>query len=221
MKRWGVVVTTFYLLVVLCLILPSIPWLADGSFRIGSSAQLLRDPMVAVYVVLLIASEAILVFLSVDTSARRPARRSHIAVTATAAAIACGLLLHAGIAAVDAAAYGDTPSWLASVGPWIFLGVWAFWGGMFYRYARRTSITIDRVVLWLLRGSVLELLVAIPCHMIARRRQDCCATVFTAYGIATGTAVMLMAFGPGVLFLYQRRLERLWRHKRGVQPPVV
>jgi hypothetical protein len=56
----------------------------------------------------------------------------------------------------------------------------------------------------LLRGSALELLVAVPCHVIVRRRDDCSAPVVTGFGIVTGIAIMLLSFGLSVLLLYQK-----------------
>jgi hypothetical protein len=44
---------------------------------------------------------------------------------------------------------------------------------------------------WLLRGSILELLVAVPCHIIVRRRHDCSAPIITSFEIVTGIAIML------------------------------
>ena len=60
---------------------------------------------------------------------------------------------------------------------------------------------MTRIVNWLLRGSGLELLVAVPSHVWARRPDDCSAPAVTGYGIATGLAIMLLSFGPGVFFL--------------------
>jgi hypothetical protein len=66
-----------------------------------------------------------------------------------------------------------------------------------------------RLTAWLLRGSILELLVAVPAHVIVRQREDCCAPAATFWGLATGLTVMLMSFGPGVFFLFAARMRRL------------
>ena len=88
---------------------------------------------------------------------------------------------------------------------------WLIWLGIFYRYSREDSAEgiIHRAVKWLLRGSILELLVAVPSHIVVRHRDDCCAPAGTFWGITTGLAVMLLAFGPGVFFLFVERCRRL------------
>jgi hypothetical protein len=91
--------------------------------------------------------------------------------------------------------------------------LWVLWGIVFYLYFRNASQVTERVVSWLLKGSVLELLIAVPCHVIVRRRHDCSAPVVTSFGIVTGIAVMLLCFGPSVLFLFKKRLDGYSAHK--------
>jgi hypothetical protein len=43
--------------------------------------------------------------------------------------------------------------------------------------------------------------------VIVRRRGDCSAPAATSFGIVTGIAVMLLCFGPSVLFLIKKRLD--------------
>ena len=54
---------------------------------------------------------------------------------------------------------------------------WLIWGLVFYRFAKadEPETLVRRTTRWLLRGSILELLVAVPSHIIVRQRDDCCA----------------------------------------------
>jgi hypothetical protein len=88
---------------------------------------------------------------------------------------------------------------------------WLVWGIVFSRYAQadEPDALLKRAVRWLLRGSILDLLIAVPSHVIVRRRDDCCAPAGSFWGIATGISVMLLCFGPGVYFLFVERFGRL------------
>jgi hypothetical protein len=93
----------------------------------------------------------------------------------------------------------------------LILIFWVFWGLLFWRFARADAPAgmFQRCLNWLLRGSILELLIAVPSHIIVRRRGDCCAPGATFLGIVTGVAVMLLCFGPGVFYLFAQRCRRL------------
>ena len=148
-----------------------------------------------------------------------------------AACLMVAILASAIFFAIGAAVHGDEfsgiyPGWLANL-PKVpqatlvlvfVLLVWAFWGALFYTFSKHASDIVDSAVRWLIRGSVLELLVAVPCHIIVRQRDDCSAPFLSAYGIATGIAIMLMGFGPGVLFLYRRKLGDYKKEPREDKP---
>jgi hypothetical protein len=68
---------------------------------------------------------------------------------------------------------------------------------------------VSRQCLWLLKGSILELLIAVPTHIVARCRDYCRAGFMTFIGITLGISVMLFSFGPAVFFLYVARWRRL------------
>jgi hypothetical protein len=91
--------------------------------------------------------------------------------------------------------------------------LWLVWAMVFYLFARGDdpNSLVKRTTRWLLRGSILELLVAVPSHIIVRNRNDCCAPLGTFWGITTGISIMLLCFGPGVFFLFSERFGRLRR----------
>ena len=89
--------------------------------------------------------------------------------------------------------------------------LWLIWGLVFYELAKadEPEALCNRLTRWLLRGSILELLVAVPSHIAVRSRDECCAPVGSFWGIVCGLSVMLMAFGPGVFFLFVERRRHL------------
>jgi hypothetical protein len=95
---------------------------------------------------------------------------------------------------------------------------WLIWAVIFRRATRAEDPQglLKRALQWLVRGSILELIIAVPSHVIVRRRDDCCAPAGTFWGIATGISVMLLCFGPGVYFLFVQRMQKL---KPGPRPP--
>jgi len=93
----------------------------------------------------------------------------------------------------------------------LIVASWMVWGLIFYRATREDDAASmsARATRWLLRGSILNLLVAVPTHVVVRHRDDCCAPAASFAGIVTGISVMLLSFGPGVLFLFAARRRRL------------
>ncbi len=84
---------------------------------------------------------------------------------------------------------------------------WIFWAGLFYLASFTegpTSVGL-RLHRTLIRGSVLELLVALVAHIVLRRKGECSAGIVSFLGICSGLAVMLVAFGPAVVILYAGR----------------
>jgi hypothetical protein len=240
MRNWGIVVTAFYALVVIFLLTYGAILLAEagsGETYLPEHYEFLEHFLGGAWVpvLFLVCGQVLLLFLSVDSSWRRRKAQRHAMVTAALVGTMVFILAISVFFAVGMAHSGDgfelvLESWfdlvpedwsdesLLTLGLTSVLLIWGFWGVLFYTFSKRVSNVVDSAVNWLIKGSVLELLVAVPCHIIVRQRDECCAQFVTAYGIATGIAIMLMAFGPSALFLYQRKLSEYKNRSSATMP---
>jgi hypothetical protein len=215
MRKWGLVITVCYALILLVLLLPMavaiVAPLLSASHLWQGIMEACHQWRVWIPLGVFLSGQALLLFLSVDTSFKRLKPRAHILVSCTVSALLLAVLTTAGIFSfgfgVSGDKFGDT-YFSAEGNVWGFCFVlWLLWGILFYFYFRDSSAVVTRILSWLLKGSVLELLIAVPCHIIVRRRHDCSAPIVTSFGIASGLAIMLLTFGPSVLFLYKKRLD--------------
>jgi hypothetical protein len=154
----------------------------------------------------MVTAQALLLFLSVDRKFRPTKPRSHVLVSIITATFLFGLLSMA-LFGFLMAVIADDKTLLWYFLPAVPIIMWIIWAFLFYAYCRDTGGDIARIVPWLLEGNVLELLVAVPSHLIVRSRNECSAPLLTNFGIVTGIAIMLHAFDPSVLILYKKRLD--------------
>ena len=190
------------------------------------------------WVAVLTAGQALLLLLPVDISERRLPARRKLKVPVIVTAFFLANLFIAGVFSILFAIFTDGAfsvfsftDWIlghriagsqppsvdtTTPGVWTTIGIivavcWLVWALVFFRYAKSDDpdALLKRITRWLLRGSILELLIAVPSHVIVRRRDDCCAPAGTFWGIATGISVMLLCFGPGVYFLFVERCQKL------------
>jgi len=221
MRKWGIIITLFYALIVVGLLFPFATLLGtdDRLFSEGFQESLrwvygFMGSWILFAVV--VSGQAILIFLSVDTSFKRRKPRAHIAVSCIAISMLFALLIFSAVYSVDDAIKNSTfvDQYLSSATQVICFCafLWLVWGILFYLYLRNSTNVTTRLISWLLKGSVLELLIAIPCHVIVRRRDECTAPAVTSFGIITGIAVMLLCFGPSVLLLYKKRIDAYGAH---------
>jgi hypothetical protein len=104
--------------------------------------------------------------------------------------------------------HGAGYAWMALA---LALLTWCVWALVFSRLSRETAPAdiVSRQCRCLLKGSILELLIAVPTHVVARYRGYCCAGMLTFIGLTMGVSVMLFAYGPAVFFLFVERWNRL------------
>jgi hypothetical protein len=172
-------------------------------------------------IAVLALTQALLLGVPVQTARGRPVSRRTLLVPLIVSGFLVALLVAGFVLSVAFAIFGDPAMegfFLVSV-VWAVLG-WIIWGILFYRYSREAPAEgfTARLLGRLMKGSILELLVAVPSHVIVRNRGDCCAPAGTLLGIAAGLAVLLGSFGPGVFFLFARRMRQL-RGKIGREVP--
>lgn len=222
MKRWALLVVVLYAVAIVAFTVPTV-LLAFVKFPVkGPEANDITAMAVAwqywLIVAVLAAAQALLLAVPVRRAAGRPVRRRSVWATVTAAGFAVGLLMLGGLLSV----YETITKSFSSENDLAFrffvetifvvaAGSWLFWTVVFARQAREMPPDdwMSRLFRRLYVGSIAELLVAVPTHIIARVRDYCCAGVMTFVGIACGIAVLLMAYGPGVFFLFAARWRRL------------
>jgi hypothetical protein len=217
MKRWALVVVALYFMILVAMTAPLIMVafypLNSAVTSIGPMGDKVYWMIVAVFVV----AQAVMLIVPVDLSLRRPQSQRSILWPILAAGLMAGIL---GLGAVVSlheyltrgADFGGRSLFL----PWgTLVGMWALWSLIFYRTSRNQPAidVISRQCSLLMKGSILELLVAVPTHIVARSRDYCCAGVYTFLGIAFGVAVILFSYGPGVFFLFAARWRRLHPQK--------
>ena len=160
-----------------------------------------------------------LLAVPVRVASRRPVTRGALWPTVLVAGLMMGILVTVAFFAMDEFVNRDETAFLeTTANDWIgWSGIaaglltWVIWAVVFSR-ASRTEAPRDLVTRQcrlLFQGSILELMIAVPTHIVARYRDYCCAGVMTFIGLTMGISVMLFAFGPALYFLFADRWRRL------------
>ncbi len=233
MKRWAILTVLLYALALALLTVPVLlaafgPWADHGStISLKDALGFFKQWGYWLWLGVLMAGQVLLLLLPINIAEKRLSARRPLQTPILVTAFFLANLFLAGIVCILCAVFkedgffpfaflsGNTDNPTGSdftVGGIVtLLFFWLMWAMIFRRYARsdEPDTQLKRGTRWLLRGSILELLVAVPSHVIVRRRDDCCAPIGTFWGIATGISVMLLCFGPGVFFLFVERFGRL------------
>jgi hypothetical protein len=229
MKRWAAITVLLYALILILLTVPVL-YLALGQWwgfvKQGSGGLGVMDAVKIfqmwwywLWLAVVVLGQVLLLLVPVDVSERRLTSRRKLLVPIVTSAFLLANLVFAGVMSLACAIAGDKgfellnafgDSHAGSCLLFIVGALWLIWGLAFYRMsrARDPQDAAANFIRWLLRGSILELLVAVPSHVIIRNRDTCCAPAASFWGIATGLSVMLICYGPGVFFLFAERFAR-------------
>ena len=216
MKKWSLTVAGLYGLAVLVLGMP-LGWIAFADMwgGLGDYIHDYLDDVVFdwyawVVVAVMTLAQWALLRVPVAMASGRPVARRSIWSTVLASAFMMSLLVLTAVASIYETAT-RTPGIRLDVAVAIGLLSWGGWAFYFHRVTSRLpapeQVKKLRKHLW--SGSVLELLIAIPTHIVARHRDYCCAGFMTFLGLICGFAVMLFAFGPALYFLFVDRWKRV------------
>jgi hypothetical protein len=217
MKRWAFLVAALYLLILAALTMPVL-WLALGTdlpsvSPLHQALEIFSLPGYWIWVVVMVGCQLALLAVPVRVASRRPVTRSALWPTILVAGLMMGILVMAAFLAFDEFFYQaeDSGEWLAWTGVAVGLATWGIWAFIFGRAAKTIPPRdlVTRQCRLLFRGSILELLIAVPTHIVARYRDYCCAGYMTFIGLTMGISVMLFAFGPALFFLFAERWRRL------------
>jgi hypothetical protein len=212
MKRWAVIVAVLYGLMLGILSLPVVR-VAWAPIKFKDAAEMYGHWQWWLWLAAMGLAQAAMLAVPVRFASRRPMSRLPLALTVLAGGLMMGALVAGAIFSLcefvfSGNADGDLTDWIA-----LGMGIasWGGWAAIFFRWSRTAEPDnfVSRVCKLLLKGSILELLIAVPTHIVARCRNYCCAGFMTFIGLTLGISVMLFSFGPGVFFLFVARWRRL------------
>ncbi len=216
MKLWASLTVLLYLAVVVILFIP-IASVGFGKSLVETSRGLFADGADGwgwIFFLTMGLCQTLLLFVPVRRALERPVSRRQLWVPLATGAFLFSLLTVAGVCSLVLTLQrkdSDFIDWMSLSRLFVIIGVlWTLWGFVFWRCFKNPdpAAIMNRLAAWLLRGSILELLVAVPCHIYLRHRDDCCAPGVSFAGITAGYSIMLLSFGPGVFFLFARRIAR-------------
>ncbi len=211
MAKWAFITVLLYICLVVIVFLPLIWWVAvdPASDVLG----VYKAWQFWLFCGIITAIQALMLLFPVKTTAEAPKPQRLIWVPIVTAALLFSILVLGVVWSILMAIWGDDI--LDGYFPWasfaFVIFCWIVWLFVFYRFYRdvEAKTLFQRITTWLIRGSIVELLVAVPSHIIVRRRDECSAPGVTYFGIAAGLVIMAVAFGPGLYFLFRQRFERM------------
>lgn len=213
MKRWALVVVALYLLIVVALTLPVIEMAFSPRPELSEAAKVFGYWAYWLGIGVMLLAQAALLVVPVRVAERRPVTRRSLLLPVITSGLMMAALAFGAIVSISEFTFKDQ-----SPAGWVEFSlfavpvlVWGGWTAVFLRFSRNAdaSDVISRQCRFLLKGSILELLIAVPTHLVARHRTYCCAGFMTFLGLTLGISVMLFSFGPAIFFLYVERWRRL------------
>ena len=230
MHRWAIVTVVLYVAILAALYVPVVTFaflrISDGELVVNWAEFPYASGVFWAWLGLMALAQTALLAIPVRVARGRPVPRRWI-VWPLLVAFVMFLALAAGMFLVAWETLGHLLDGEPSDNQWpiviafsVIGAMWLLWVFLFGFYCgnREPKTVMSRVVRFLVAGSILELLVAVPAHIFARVKDQCCGGFYTVWGLAAGIAVMLLSFGPGAFVLFARRYASLRKPKGETQP---
>ena len=166
----------------------------------------------AILLGIMLISQALFIFGAGTTNLCRPIRKTRLWMPVLVAAVMASVLVSGLTFALfqlaivrDGGGVG-----LAFALSSVLYGNWIIWAPLLWAYTRRKQRrdVLTLLVRWLFVGSLAELLVCVPAHLVTSRLVG----TWTMIGIWAGILVMVFSFGPSLVLLFLRphyRRERM------------
>src|SRR5229473_136910 len=139
MRKWGIVITAVYALILLAVLIPGTALLSSDKFNgwpafFRGLGETYSTWMVWVPIVILVSGQALLLFLSVDTSQKRLKPRAHILVSCAVGALLTSAVIWSLGFVIRGNDFWDHifETNLSVLAFWA--GLWLLWGILFYLY---------------------------------------------------------------------------------------
>jgi hypothetical protein len=216
MKRWALIVAALYVALLVVLTVPAILLAFAPKVGVGEALKAIvgwPSWPYWLWLVIMLVSQLALLSVPVRVASLRPVTQGPLWRTILAGGLMAGGLVGGAFFSLYEFVRHDITVSNQVIWMTIELALlgWCAWALIFSRMSRRAepSDLVMRQCRWLFKGSILELLIAVPTHIVARYRDYCCAGFMTFIGLTMGVSVMLFAYGPAVFFLFVERWKRL------------
>ena len=212
MKRTALLVVLLYGLILVAFAQSVVTLGFWGTTMQNDGAGIFTELYYWIWFAVMVACQAALLVVPVRIAEARPVTRRALFWPIVAGALAMGILAAGFIFMASEIIFKvvleRTTQLIALSG---LIVMWIVWALIFSRWSKKEEPCsfIRKLTKTMYRGSVLEFLVAVPSHIVARQREYCCAGVDTFLGLVFGLSVMVFSFGPGVFFLYADKIKKL------------
>ena len=218
MDRVAWVVVVLYLALLALLTVPhllfSFPEGSKEAVSFSMAMEAMQHPITWIFILFLLLCQIALLAIPVRSANERPIGKAPVWATIVVGAFFMALLVYSLLLVLT-----ETTVLNQAKDPWfyitlaIFFIMWIVWGLLFKKTADSESpeSLSNKVTRWMIRASILEVLIAIPAHVYVRQKTYCCAGFLTFFGLTMGICIMLIAFGPGIYYLYRAKIAQ----KRG------